>query len=226
MIFSKNFGEIVDGYDLPMLNEREARAAAGFLFAFGMVSFMRSFLIHDFNFTKIFVTFFMIDFFIRIFISPRYAPSLILGRLMVTNQRPEYVTVPQKRFAWSIGFGLSLVMFLLIVVFEIMTPIKIVICIICLVLLFSESALGICLGCKIYPFFSKQTLYCGGDSCQIKTKEPILKISSLQYAIMLFFIILFGIFSYLTLFKQSNINALTPPQKCELGKCQTGKCGN
>ncbi|MCK5535707.1 MAG: DUF4395 family protein, partial [Bacteroidales bacterium] len=101
------FGETVDGYDIPVLNEREARAGAGILFMFAMVSFLNSYLLHDFTFTKVFVSVFMVDFFTRIFINPKYAPSLILGRIFVQNQAPEYVGAPQKKFAWYIGFVLS-----------------------------------------------------------------------------------------------------------------------
>ena len=145
------FGENVKGYDIPVLNEREARAGAGILLLPAVFSFAYSYLVHDFTFTKIFVTFFMIDFFIRIFISPHYAPTLIMGRFFVQNQKPEYVGARQKRFAWSIGFILSVVMFLIIVVFEVMTPIKIVICLLCIALLFSETAFGICIEMYTLP---------------------------------------------------------------------------
>ena len=33
------FGEIIEGYTIPVINERVARAGAGILFLFGMVSF-------------------------------------------------------------------------------------------------------------------------------------------------------------------------------------------
>jgi len=79
------FGEEVQGYDILVLNEREARAGAGILFLFGIVSFLNAYLTHRFLFTQIFVTFFMFDFFIRIFINPKYATSLILGRFFVRN---------------------------------------------------------------------------------------------------------------------------------------------
>jgi hypothetical protein len=37
---------------------------------------------------------------IRVLVSPRYAPTLILGRLIVRNRAPEYVGARQKKFAW------------------------------------------------------------------------------------------------------------------------------
>ncbi len=145
-----DFGELVEGYVMPVLNEREARAGAGILLLPAIASFVNSYLTHNFIFAKMFVTVFMVDFFIRIFVNPNYAPSLIMGRFFVQNQTPEYVGAKQKRFAWSIGFVLSIIMFLIIVIFEIITPIKIAICLLCITFLFSETAFGICLGCIIY----------------------------------------------------------------------------
>ncbi len=214
------FGETVEGYDIPVLNEREARAGAGLLFMFAMISFLNSYLLHDFTFTKIFVTIFMVDFFIRIFINPKYAPSLILGRIFVQNQAPEYVGAPQKKFAWYIGFVLSVIMFFMIVIFEVMTPVKIIICLLCLALLFSESAFGICLGCIVYHWvYKKSPNYCPGNVCEIKQKEEIQKISKLQLAIISIFLVVVISFSTMSL------NQVTVT-KTKTMKCETGKCGN
>ena len=214
------FGEKVVGYDIPVLNEREARAGAGILLLPAITSFLISFLTHDFTFTKIFVTFFMLDFFIRIFINPQYAPTLILGRFFVRNQTPEYVGAKQKKFAWSIGFYLSVVMFLLIVVFEIMSPVKIIICLLCIILLFSETAFGICLGCIVYHKLQSDnsSLYCPGDICKIKRKEKIQHISKVQLlSLVLSIFFIFFISKYL--------NNATLPMDHEM-KCEAGKCGS
>lgn len=179
-----SFGEKVEGYEVAVLNEREARAAAGLLFAFGMLSFLNSFMLGHFVFTQYFVTFFMIDFFIRV-INPSYSPSLLSGRVFVQYQKPEYVGATQKRFAWSIGLLLSMVMFYLIVLEPQMTPVKILICVICLVLLISESAFSICLGCKIYNKVKKEKpLYCPGEVCEVSVKEPIQKFNLSQIGII------------------------------------------
>ena len=217
------FGETVEGYSVPVLNEREARAGAGILFAFGMISFLNAFLTHSFVFTQIFITVFMVDFIIRILINPKYAPSLILGRIFIQNQTPEYVGAPQKRFAWSIGLVLSVVMFFLVVVFEIMTPIKIVICLLCLILLFSETAFGICLGCMIYHFvYKKSPHYCPGDVCELRQKEEIQKISIVQIAILTLFLTVVGVVTYTSL---NSTSSTATEMKCGAGKCGSGKCG-
>ena len=47
-------GEIVEGYQVAVLNENEVRAAAGILFLFAIISFMNSWLLGEFLYTKIF----------------------------------------------------------------------------------------------------------------------------------------------------------------------------
>jgi len=56
---------------------------------------------------KYVVVMFLTDFIIRVFVNPRYSPTLIMGRLIVRNQIPEYVGAPQKKFAWIIGVSLA-----------------------------------------------------------------------------------------------------------------------
>jgi hypothetical protein len=111
---------------------------------------------------------FLIDFTIRIFINPRYAPTLILGQWVVHKQQAEYVGAPQKRFAWVIGFVLALTMLYLVVINNVIGPINLIVCSICLTLLFCESAFGICIGCKIYNLFSKEKAQlCPGGVCEL-----------------------------------------------------------
>lgn len=65
------FGEVVDGYAVRVLNEREARAGAGLLFVFAILSFLYAYRTMDFRYTSIFITFFMVDFFIRVLVNPK-----------------------------------------------------------------------------------------------------------------------------------------------------------
>jgi len=219
------FGKRVDGYDIPVINERVARAGAGILFLFALISFGHAFLLHSFEYTKIFITYFMIDFGIRVLINPEYAPSLILGKYFVRFQKPEWVGAPQKRWAWSIGLFLGIVMFLLVVVFEYMTIIKLFICITCLVLLFSEAAFGICLGCKVYTLLNKETKYCSGNSCDvIKYKDKV----SIKEKIIL--ILTIGIVLSVIILGKNDVNVgnNNMGMKCKsvkVMKCAPGKCG-
>lgn len=163
------FGEQLPGYTVPVLNERAVRAAAGILFFFAMVTFMNAMLLGNFQPTRVFVAAFLIDFAIRLFVNPRFSPSLILGQWMVRKQAPEWVGAPQKRFAWAIGFSLALLMVYLIVIKGVIGPVNMLVCGTCLLLLFFETAFGICIGCNIYKLFSsKPAELCPGDVCTFK----------------------------------------------------------
>ena len=184
------FGEKVKGFDVRVLNEREVRASAGILFFFAIISFMSSWLTGNFYYTKIFAVAFLIDFTIRIFVNPKYSPSLIIGRLFVKNQKPEYTGATQKRFAWIIGFVLAITIFFILVLNNIIGPINLLVCLTCLILLFFESAFGICLGCKIYNFFNKEKAkLCPGGVCETQEKEEIQKINFIQLGIAFLFIV-------------------------------------
>ena len=182
------FGEQIDGYNIKVLNERAVRAGAGILFLFAIVSFMNAWLVGSFQPTRVFVVSFLVDFTIRIFINPRYAPSLIIGQWFVRKQQPEYVGAPQKRFAWAIGFALALTMLYLVVINNVIGPINLIVCASCLVLLFFETAFGICIGCKVYNLFNKNTAQlCPGGVCEV-TAAPSAGASLAQGAIVAAFV--------------------------------------
>ena len=183
------FGEDVEGYNIPVLNEREIRAAAGMLFLATFTSLM--FILFKGNFIpiKYVITIFLTDFMIRVFINPKFSPTLIIARLIVQNQAPEYVGAAQKKFAWIIGIVLSATMFFFFVIVNAYSPITGIICLICLIFLFFESAFGICLGCLFYPlFFKDKVQYCPGEVCDVKQKQDIQKTSISQFLILLAFI--------------------------------------
>lgn len=184
------FGESVDGYSIPVLNEREIRAAAGILFLLMFVSVLLAFLQGSFFLLKYAVTIFLTDLLIRVVINPKYSPSLIIGHLIVRNQTPEYVGAEQKKFAWIIGAVLASTIFLHLIIINAYSPITGIICLICLSFLFFESAFGICLGCKLYPVFSKKKVeYCPGEVCEIKDKKEIQKTSPSQILVLIGFTI-------------------------------------
>jgi hypothetical protein len=185
------FGENTEGYDIPVLNEREIRAAAGLLFLATFISAMFVSFKNNFLPIKYVLTVFLADFIIRVFINPKFSPTLIIGRLIVSNQVPEYVGAQQKKFAWIIGVILSATMFILIVVVNSYSIVTGVICMICLAFLFFESAFGICLGCKFYPLFHKEKARCcPGEVCDKRAKQDIQKISGTQLIIVAAFVTL------------------------------------
>ncbi|MCX6167789.1 MAG: DUF4395 domain-containing protein [Ignavibacteriales bacterium] len=180
------FGEDVEGYNIAVLNEREIRAAAGILFFFTFLSLMFILFKEDFLLIKYVITVFLTDFIIRVFVNPRFSPTLIIGRLIVRNQVPEYVGAQQKKFSWAIGVVLSAIMFVMFVIVNAFSPITGIVCLICLIFLFFESAFGICLGCKFYSMFYKEKAqYCPGEVCDVKSKQEIQKTSWVQMLVVL-----------------------------------------
>lgn len=182
------FGESRDGFDVPVLDEREVRAGAGILFLLALVAFMNSWLIGDFHYTRVFVVAFLVDFIVRVAINPRFAPSLILGRIVVRRQAPEWTGAPQKRFAWGIGLALAATMFYLIVLNETVGPVNLLVCLLCLLLMFFESAFGICLGCKLYEWaFRSSARHCPGGVCPTDA-APAKKVGAGETAILVAFV--------------------------------------
>lgn len=164
------FGDVVDGYPVRVVNERTVRAAAGILFALAMVSFMNAYLLGNYQPTRLFVIVFLIDMTLRM-LNPRWAPSMIVGQWSVRHQNPEWVGAPQKRFAWGLGMALGLVMLHLMVLNQTMGPLNMLVCGSCLTLMFFESAFGICLGCKLYNLFNKtQAQLCPGGVCEVPVR--------------------------------------------------------
>lgn len=192
------FGKTLPGYSVPVLNERAVRAAAGILFFFAMVTFMNAWLMGNFQPTRIFVVAFLIDFGIRIFINPRFAPSLIVGQWVVRKQQPDYVGAPQKRFAWVIGFVLALSMLYLIVIRGVIGPINMLVCGTCLVLMFFETAFGICVGCKIYnALTSKKAELCPGGVCEFEAPAGAGGNWAQGLVVVVFLAILIGVANWL-----------------------------
>ena len=194
------YGDKVPGYDVRVLNEREARAAAGLLFIGAFIGLTNGVMLGTAVFSKYFITFFTLDFLIRV-INPRYSPSLLLGRFFVRDQTPEYVGAAQKRFAWALGLFIALPMFYYLVIDFQPNPLKVLVCLICMALLFFESAFSVCLGCKIFNLIKKEkATHCPGGVCEMRTKDPIQKFTPAQVVIVLFTVglIFYGTYAYMT----------------------------
>jgi hypothetical protein len=201
-----DFGEDVDIYDFKVINENEARASAGIMFLLGIISLFSVFMTRSMFWAEIFSITFIVEFFVRILINPKYAPYMILGSLIVSNQTPFWVEAKPKKFAWILGAILGIVMTYFIV-FDIMSPIRLLTCVLCLILLFTESAFGICLGCLVYNKFNVQLNKCPGDICETKEKKN----NKNKYLLLLIFIGLFFLsYYYLKNYKyNSNSKILT-----------------
>lgn len=182
------FGEQVDGFDHRVINEREARASAGIMFLLGMLSLFSVYLERTLFWAELFSITFIVEFFVRTIISPRYAPYMLFGRLIVSNQTPEWVEAKPKQFAWFLGLILGLIMTYYIL-FDLVSLVRLSICWLCLFLMFVESAFGICLGCLLYQAICKKAENCPGGVCDSSPKRGI---QVYHLTIILFFVGLFA----------------------------------
>jgi hypothetical protein len=81
-------------------------------------------------------------------------------------------------------------MFVFLVIVNAYSPITGIICLMCLIFLFFESAFGICLACKVYSWYYKENAqYCPGEVCDVKAKQAIQKTSTVQGLIVLGFLV-------------------------------------
>jgi len=169
-----NFGEEIKEYDFKVINEREARASAGLMFLFGMVSLFSVFTLRTLLWVELFTITFIVEFFVRLLFNPKYAPYMMLASFIVQNQEAEWVEARPKKFAWGLGGILAIVMSYYLI-FDIISVLRFALCFVCLTLLFLESSFGICLGCIVYKFLEIKLLKCPGGVCKIKKAKAYEK---------------------------------------------------
>jgi hypothetical protein len=141
---------VVGGKQLyaPVVDENQARVAAGLTMAIGAVAFVYA------NFDKLFwpiravSTFLFIDFLARVTLGLRRSPTGVVAGWL-TRQPPQWVSAKPKRFAWTLGLGMTFAMAIITNV-GIRGLLPRTICLVCLTLMWMESTLGVCLGCKLY----------------------------------------------------------------------------
>jgi hypothetical protein len=115
---------------------------------------------------------FMIDMYLRLFVSTKWVPSLIIANWIVRPQRPEWVDAAPKKFAWSLGLGMVITSCLAMGMFALTGPLPLLLCAGCIFFLFIEAAFGICIGCEIARRFSKnKPRLCPGDVCNYTPGE-------------------------------------------------------
>ncbi|MEA2043543.1 MAG: DUF4395 domain-containing protein [Bacteroidota bacterium] len=173
-----SFGEYKNNSEYKVLDERHMRAGAGIMFLLGLFAFINGFILNNYTVIPYISGFLVLNFLLGLLINPRIAPTRLIAHLLVRKQTPLYVGAVQKKFAWILGlllvsvvFGLS---FLLLGDVSYFGPIC-MLCIICLTLLFFETAFGICIGCKFYHLFIRLKVIpkpdvnpsCTGDACEV-----------------------------------------------------------
>ena len=144
-------GQGPDGRPLKagVFNENEVRAAAGLTMVMGAVAFVYAYFAKVYLPIQVVTTLFFIEFAIRVTVGLQYSPLGLLARAMTRRKTPEWASAKPKRFAWSIGVVMSLAM-MLITNGGIRGALPLTICLMCLVLMWLEAVLGLCLGCEIH----------------------------------------------------------------------------
>ena len=132
-----------------VFNENEVRAAAGLTMVFGAVAFAYAYFAQNYVPLQAVATLFFVEFLIRVTLGLKYSPMGLLARWMTRRQPAEWVSAKPKRFAWTIGLGLSFAM-MVITNSGVTGTLPRTICLVCLAMMWMESVLGLCLGCEIH----------------------------------------------------------------------------
>jgi hypothetical protein len=169
-------GLTVDGRELhaAVFNEHEVRAAAGLTMLVGAVAFSFAYFDKQYVPLQIASTLFFVEFLARITLGLRVSPMGLLAHAMMRNVPPDWVSAKPKRFAWTMGAGLAFSM-MIITNSGIRGWLPRSICLVCLTLMWMESVLGLCVGCRIHGLMvrrgwtTKDPAYevCAGGACEI-----------------------------------------------------------
>ena len=175
-IFS--FGEYKEGSAYRVVDERVWRGSAGIMLLLGIIASINGFILNNYEVIPYISGFLVLNFFIGVFINPKFAPTALVSRMLTYSQSPLWIGAVQKRFAWSLGLALSVCIFVLslFLVNDVtyFNPVCLL-CLLCLFLLYLEAAFGICVGCQLYHLSIRLKLMkqpevkpnCMGDSCDI-----------------------------------------------------------
>jgi hypothetical protein len=161
-------GLIVNGKELraPVFNENEVRAAAGITMVVGAVAFSFAYFRHQYIPLQAVSSFFLLEFLIRVTLGVRYSPVGQVARVLMRNQPPQWVSAKPKRFAWTIGLGIAFAMTIITNSgIRGWTPRSM--CLVCLTMMWLESALGLCLGCQLYGWLARRGWIAKDDAVEI-----------------------------------------------------------
>ena len=107
------------------INETEIRISAGITMVLWLFSLFLVFFKGEYNIPLIFVSLMVFDFFIKVFISPRFGIFGMLVRIFLKKWNEVWVGAVQKRFAWSLGLFLSsFVLYCILLLGQFISPIE------------------------------------------------------------------------------------------------------
>ena len=150
-------GLTVDGVELQaaVVDENQARAAAGMTMVLGAVAFGFAYFDAQYILLQAVSTLFFVEFLTRLTVGLSVSPIGVIARTMTLRQVPDWVSEKPKRFAWTLGLGMTFSM-TIITNSGIRGMLPRTICAICLTLMWMESVLGLCLGCKIHALLVRR----------------------------------------------------------------------
>lgn len=191
MVFG-NPGEVIDGLTVDgrdihaaVVDENAVRAAAGITMAVGVVAFAYAYFEHRWLPLKIVSTFFLVEFLMRITVGFTYSPVGIVSKWLTKRQPPQWVSYKPKRFAWTLG-ALMAGSVTAITNSNIHGWWPRSFCLVCLVLMWMESVLGLCLGCEIHGFLvrrgwvTKDEAFeiCANGACEVAPRRSAVEVAA------------------------------------------------
>ena len=139
------------------VDEHRVRAAAGLTMALGAVAFGYAYFRQLYWPLQAVSAFFTLEFLLRLTLGLRRSPVGLLAGLLTRRHRPEWVSVRPKRFAWTLGLAMASAM-AVITNSGVRGWLPRSICLLCLALMWLESAAGLCLGCEIHHLLVRRGL--------------------------------------------------------------------
>ena len=157
-----------------VFDENQVRAAAGVTMVLGAVAFSFAYFQQHYIPLQVVSTFFFVEFLARQTVGIKNSPVGVIAQLMTHRQAPDWVSAKPKRFAWTLGLGMAFSM-MIITNSGIRGTLPRTICLICLTLMWMESVLGLCLGCKIHALLVRRGWagkdaefeVCANGECQV-----------------------------------------------------------
>ena len=158
-----------------VVNENEVRAAAGLTMVIGAVAFSYAYFDKQYVPLQATASLFFADFLVRVTLGLRFSPVGVAAHAITHWRPPDWVTAQPKRFAWTLGMVMALAMTVITNV-GIRGLLPRTICLICLTLMWMESALGLCVGCKLHGLLARRGWTTPGfELCTDGTCEPDLR---------------------------------------------------
>ena len=179
-------GLIVDGREMhaAVFDENEVRAAAGLTMVVGAVAFAFAYFEAEYIPLQIAATFFFVEFLVRVTSGLHHSPMGIVAHALTRGHPVDWVSAKPKRFAWSLGLGMSFAM-TVITNSGVRGVLPRTICLICLTLMWLESVLGLCVGCRIHALLvrrgwaTKDPEYeiCSQGACELPARPVPLTVA-------------------------------------------------